>query len=366
MSVVIFCGPSLAQAECQRLYPEADVVDPAECGDIYRAFRCGATAIGLIDGYFDQRLAVWHKEILWVLEQQVPVYGAASMGALRAAELCDFGMIGLGVVFDLYRRGELEDDDEVAVVHEPKERGFKARSEAMVNVRATLALAAREGVVSRTAADALLTLSKQQFYADRNYTHIVQLARLSAAIADRELDILELWLKQYGPVPQKSLDAVLLLRTMRDNLTNARPVSSPRFRFANTNAWQTLRERIDEELRSSSPQSEPSLAVWSAALERTVALLIARIENAEITPEQAQHASDEFRRERNLLSEEQTHAWLTRRGLSIQGFSELVRDEVLAQRMRPRALALAQSQVFHVLQAEAGLGRTHDVTATGG
>src|SRR5688572_32760283 len=49
----------------------------------------------------------------------VRVFGAASMGALRAAELQPFGMIGVGQVFQAYRRGHLTDDDEVAVAHGP-------------------------------------------------------------------------------------------------------------------------------------------------------------------------------------------------------------------------------------------------------
>ena len=42
------------------------------------------------------------------------VFGAASMGALRAAELAPFGMIGVGAIFAAYRDGRLTGDDEVA------------------------------------------------------------------------------------------------------------------------------------------------------------------------------------------------------------------------------------------------------------
>ena len=41
----------------------------------------------IIDGVFQSEPAVRHKEILWALSLGVPVVGAASMGALRAAEL---------------------------------------------------------------------------------------------------------------------------------------------------------------------------------------------------------------------------------------------------------------------------------------
>ena len=54
-------------------------------------------AIGLIDGYFERVPSVSHKEILWAMSQGIVVIGAASMGALRAAELAPFGMLGVGL-----------------------------------------------------------------------------------------------------------------------------------------------------------------------------------------------------------------------------------------------------------------------------
>jgi hypothetical protein len=70
-----------------------------------------------VDGYFERVPAVWHKEVLWAISQGIRVYGSASMGALRAAELSAFGMIGIGKIFEWYRDGVIERDDEVAVAH---------------------------------------------------------------------------------------------------------------------------------------------------------------------------------------------------------------------------------------------------------
>ena len=114
---------------------------PVAQGDVYRAALSRPRAIGIIDGYFSGAPSVWHKEILWAMSEGVPVFGAASMGALRAAELHEFGMRGIGRIFEAFRDGVLEDDDEVAVVHGPAEIGYLPASEAMVNIRATLALA---------------------------------------------------------------------------------------------------------------------------------------------------------------------------------------------------------------------------------
>ena len=108
MSPVVFAGPSLYGAQ----FDPGDVVirSPAQMGDIERAFADGATAIGLIDGHYQQVGAIWHKEILLALSGGVAVFGAASMGALRAAECEPFGMVPVGAIARRYCSGELYDD----------------------------------------------------------------------------------------------------------------------------------------------------------------------------------------------------------------------------------------------------------------
>ena len=90
----------------RRAILDADYRPPAKQGDICRAVQeRGPDAVALIDGYFEQVPAVWHKEILWAMKLGVQVYGASSMGALRAAELQQFGMIGVGKIFEAYVSG---------------------------------------------------------------------------------------------------------------------------------------------------------------------------------------------------------------------------------------------------------------------
>src|SRR2546422_6800112 len=82
------------------------------------------------------------------MSQGVHVFGAASIGACRAAELHAFGMIGVGQIFELFLHGKLEDDDEVAVAHCPAEFGYRPTSVAMVNIRATLAAAVARAIIA--------------------------------------------------------------------------------------------------------------------------------------------------------------------------------------------------------------------------
>ena len=90
---------------------------------------------------FESVGAVWHKEILLALQDGIAVYGASSMGAIRAAELAPFGMVGVGAIYEAYCDGRYTDDDEVALLQGPATFGYPAMSEAMVNIRATVARA---------------------------------------------------------------------------------------------------------------------------------------------------------------------------------------------------------------------------------
>ena len=106
MSTLVYVGPTLPAAEVARLAPGVRVLPPAAVGDVLKATRMrGVRRIAIIDGYFERMAAVWHKEILVALERGIAVYGAASMGALRAAELAPFGMIGVGTIAADYARG---------------------------------------------------------------------------------------------------------------------------------------------------------------------------------------------------------------------------------------------------------------------
>ena len=148
MRAVIFAGPSLPPDARPDLGIDIDWRPPIRQGDLYRAALGRPAVIGVIDGYFEVTPTVWHKEILWAMAHGIHVYGAASIGALRAAELDTLGMKGIGRIYEDFRDGILEDDDEVAVLHGPEELGYPPLTDAMVNIRATLAAATRERIIS--------------------------------------------------------------------------------------------------------------------------------------------------------------------------------------------------------------------------
>ncbi len=171
---VLFAGPSLAGVDVARICPDASIRGPAQHGDVTRAVFDGATAIGLVDGLFEAIAAVWHKEILFALTRGVRMFGAASMGALRAAECAPFGMVGIGAIYLCYAGGELDDDAAVAQLHGPPEFGYVPLTEALVNIEATVANAERQGLVTSAEALELRRQAADTFFKDRTWERVIE------------------------------------------------------------------------------------------------------------------------------------------------------------------------------------------------
>ena len=237
MSIYVFTGPTISSAEASRVL-EAVYLPPAAEGDVYRVALKRPQAIGIIDGYFQSTPPVRHKEILWAMSRGIHVFGAASMGALRAVELLAFGMEGVGEIFESYRDGVLEDDDEVAIAHGPAESGFPPASEAMVNIRQTLRKAERAGVISKELHATLIKIGKDLFYPDRSYSLIIRCALEGGLLRD-QIDRLRQWLPE-SQVDQKRKDAVAMLRLIGDRVAQGLKPKIVSYCFQHTQMWESV------------------------------------------------------------------------------------------------------------------------------
>jgi hypothetical protein len=253
VSIVVFLGPTLSVVEA-RAELDASFRPPVSHGDVLRAVREAPQAIGIVDGYFERVPAVWHKEILWALSRGVHVFGAASMGALRAAELAPFGMEGVGAVFEAYAGGELTADDEVAVAHAPADDGYRPLSVAMVDIRATLRAAVTAGVISSVAGEALERAGQRLFYPDRCYPMLLQQA-VAEGVSPAKVEALRLFLAG-GKVHQKRLDALALLRRMRERAPFLATPKQVPWRFEHTDAWEQMLVSLPQ---SPAPRARPEL-----------------------------------------------------------------------------------------------------------
>jgi hypothetical protein len=176
VAVHVYAGPTLAAARILSVVPGAVMHGPVQHGDLMGAKLGPGDCIVLIDGYYHQVGAVRHKEILHALDAGAAVIGAASMGAIRAAEMCGLGMTGIGEVYRQYRDGEISSDDEVAVAHEEGPE-FRRVSEALVNIRFALTCARSDDVVGSDDADRLLHHARALPYSERSWAAIEHLVR---------------------------------------------------------------------------------------------------------------------------------------------------------------------------------------------
>ncbi len=162
---VVFLGPSLPRGEAASIL-KAHYLPPIRRGDL-AALPEEVRFVGIVDGEFYQSLAVSTKEILVLLRRGVSVFGASSMGALRAAETCGFGMVGVGRIFAMYRDGVLDADDEVALTYDPMT--FRTLSDPLVNLRYALELAVEAGVIEEEDRVALIERLRALYFPHRSY-----------------------------------------------------------------------------------------------------------------------------------------------------------------------------------------------------
>jgi len=301
MSVFVFLGPTLPVNEARAIL-DAEYLPPVSQGDVYNVMQRNPTAIVIIDGYFDQVPSVWHKEILFALSSGVPVLGASSLGALRGAELHAFGMTGMGDIFEAYRDGEIEDDDEVAVVHGPAESGYACLSEAMVNLRDGLARACQAGAISAVTRTRLEAAAKARFYAHRSWEAVLADGVSLGAPID-ELDALRDFVRRERP-NLKRQDAIRLLRQLASEGIPARHL--PAFDFHPTCNWVelTLREtRAGEATNLEALVHHVAVASGNASpvLKDALQLQLLAAESERLDLEVEQRALDDHRR--RLLAE---------------------------------------------------------------
>jgi len=249
--IFIFTGPTLSPVVAAETL-DAVYLPPAKMGDIYRVCKLfSPRIIGIIDGYFNQVPAVWHKEIHYALSQGIQVFGAASMGALRAAEMDQLGMTGCGEIYRAYQRGALapfddepfENDDEVAVIHGPAELSYLAASDALVNIRFSLAAAMQHGIIDHGVGQQLAGIAKGLFYAQRRYAKVLEIAS-QQALPVAQITALKDWLHN-NKIDQKQIDAITLLEKIEVTNDKPEPSCTDRPAFEVTSQWQTAIDEID-------------------------------------------------------------------------------------------------------------------------
>lgn len=178
MSIVIYTGLSLSFEDAKKML-DAEYLPPVKRGDIYNLLekRDDVEIIGIIDGVFHQSPAVAHKEILEALKQNITVVGGSSMGALRACELYPFGMIGVGNIFEDYKNGVIESDDDVAVSFNPET--YEQMSESWINMKYNFEFAVEDNIITQSQCNELLKIAKDTYYPKRSFNYVIKKSSLN-------------------------------------------------------------------------------------------------------------------------------------------------------------------------------------------
>jgi ribosomal protein S12 methylthiotransferase accessory factor len=197
----VFCGPSLPASD--RVHePGVTYLAPAARGDVERAARTYDDVL-LIDGVFHHDLAPSPKEC-YTATRFARMYGASSMGALRAVECAPYGFTPLGIIARWFSCGAVDGDDEVAVLAHPQTH--EALSVPLVNVRYALRALRRSGAISADEEADAVARARDVYYMDRTWSDVAEI------LPARARDAFETVVKNGADL--KGMDARFALRTV--------------------------------------------------------------------------------------------------------------------------------------------------------
>jgi hypothetical protein len=327
--VWFFVGPTLwppeIHAACAAVAAEIRVLPPIQQGDLIRRISALPDVVGIIDGFFHQSPAVLHKEILLALEHGTRVLGAASLGALRAAELDAFGMEGIGEIYRWYKAGYIDGDDEVAVVHASQEESFRPLTVPLVNVRHNLQLAHGRGLITPRTASLVLSSAKRTHFTERTYETVLRAAQESGA-PDDEWAAFRQFL-QSEAVDLKHDDAMALVRVVAERMGGTQPWP-PRvsFRLQKTKYFRILERDYAGYVCQGRHVPEKVVLSLQKLLSRSFPDLLRQVAFRCLAADEAvqrglavladETLSSRFRRSQNLTTEAAYQAWLQDKFLS--------------------------------------------------
>ena len=211
---IVYLGPTLNRAEAIKIL-DADYRDPAKKGDFLMLSRDSDEKkyVGFVDGVFlhdypPSPIEVYHL----ATRKNIELIGASSLGALRAVELEKFGMKGIGKIFQLYKNGIINADDEVAVTF-VRENNI-LQSEAMIDIRFNLFLAYKKGVITNQTKKRFAKIAKNIYFPFRNYADILKLTQQQFPSIHNELESFRIYiLKNRDSL--KARDAIKLLKYLK-------------------------------------------------------------------------------------------------------------------------------------------------------
>jgi hypothetical protein len=344
MKTIIFAGQTISEEEAGRIL-DAIYLPPVSQSDLVSAVHdYKPDVIGIIDGMVGDELSVWHSEILYAMNNGIAVYGSGGIGALRAVAMEHLGMIGIGEIYEKYKKEELNDDDEAIAACGSREEGYPRLSEPMVNLRETFEGAVGKGVIDDSLCKKLIAVAKSIYYPERTFPLIFQKAedagiskattqKLRNFVSDNYIDILK-------------LDAIKLLNTI-GSLSEAdiKPAVKKEFKGIAKRIFDVTYNRdrkvqhndidiplyyIGNYVGIKHPKIED---INFHALNRMLALFLADMLRVRVSEEDIDKEGKRFRKKHSLEDEKVFSKWLPENDLSAGEFNELMKDIALIRRL---------------------------------
>jgi hypothetical protein len=340
MTAYVFLGPSLPLDQARAIL-DATYLPPVQQGDLLRLLELKPRYVGIIDGYFETVPAVWHKEILLAMREGVHVFGAASMGALRAAELQPYGMIGVGKIFQWFSDETIVADDEVAVRHGPAELGYLPLNQSLVDIRDSCAGALEERIIGTLLADEIISAARVLPFWDRTCDTIAAGLHSLEPPESREIDA---WLAYMGNryVSLKARDAAALLTKMKDFIAEPWQPKQVDFAFEHTIfidrllneiALEKTRKSLDLPRAPANHEAQMMDHLRRAALLRVVAREQAKHSGWELNPVEFAEKASAFWSAMGLTDAEVASQWMERNDVSEQTLQSYISDELYVARL---------------------------------
>ena len=193
VKIIIHTGLSLAFDDAREILDSDSTREviykrPIKRGDLSIDLKENPDIIAIIDGVFHQNSAVGHREILNAIKQGVNVYGASSMGALRASELDSLGMIGVGWCYEQYAKGNIDSDDDVAVMLDSET--LEALSTPLISMDYVFKKAVENNIITQSEKDNLIRITKKTYYPKRTYADTLSKSNLDIEKKEKLIDFI--------------------------------------------------------------------------------------------------------------------------------------------------------------------------------
>lgn len=181
--LTLFVGPTTYGMDLTTYSDDISVRPPVRRGQIEHLLNNEAQpgVIGIVDGTFHAYPAVGHAELRNALAAGWTIWGLASMGAIRAAEMAPLGMRGYGRVYQQFYDDTSFADDEVTLVH-GSEPPYRPMSEPMVHMRSLLSYLLNEQLITSTEHLAVIADLKQRWFGDRTIPALAQSLQLHTTL----------------------------------------------------------------------------------------------------------------------------------------------------------------------------------------